>query len=61
MTIRERLKSQRGATRLGFVDILTVLVLLGILLFASYLQFPAYQRQAQLVSPAPAAPSPAQK
>ena len=34
----------RGATHLGFVDILTVVILLGILLWAATLQFPAYER-----------------
>ena len=34
----------RGATHLGFVDILTAIVLLGILLWAATLQFPAYER-----------------
>jgi hypothetical protein len=34
----------RGATQLGFVDILTALILLGILLWAATLQFPAYDR-----------------
>ena len=35
---------ERGATHLGFVDILTALILLGILLWAATLQFPAYER-----------------
>jgi hypothetical protein len=34
----------RGATHLGFVDILTAVILLGILLWAATLQFPAYER-----------------
>lgn len=42
----------RGATHLGFVDILTAVILLGILLWAATLQFPAYERP-------PAAPKPA--
>ena len=33
-----------GATQLGFVDILTVVILLGILLWVATLQFPAYER-----------------
>jgi multisubunit Na+/H+ antiporter MnhB subunit len=41
----------RGATQLGFVDILTAAILLGILLYAATLQFSAYSRP-------PAAPSP---
>jgi hypothetical protein len=34
----------RGATQLGFVDILTAAILLGILLWAATLQFSAYNR-----------------
>jgi len=34
----------RGATHLGFVDILTAVILLGALLWAATLQFPAYER-----------------
>jgi hypothetical protein len=40
----------RGATRLGFVDVLTVVVLLGILLYAATMQFAVYKV-------APAAPA----
>lgn len=43
MTIPERFKSQRGATRIRVTDIIVILVLLGILLFASISQFPIYQ------------------
>ncbi len=50
MIIPEHLKTPRGATNLGFLDILVALILLGVLLFASYLQFPNYQR---LASPPP--------
>jgi hypothetical protein len=32
----------RGATHLGFVDILTAVILLGILLYAATLQFSVY-------------------
>lgn len=32
----------RGATQLGFVDILTAVILLGILLYAATLQFAVY-------------------
>ncbi|MGO9607474.1 MAG: hypothetical protein ACLQAT_29435 [Candidatus Binataceae bacterium] len=60
MAMFERLKSQRGATHLGFLDILTALVLLGILVFVSYLQFSNYQRPtaspSAVPSGAPAAP-----
>jgi hypothetical protein len=41
----------RGATQLGFVDVLTAVILLGILLYASTLQFSVYNR-------APLAPTP---
>ncbi|HEV2169759.1 MAG TPA: hypothetical protein VGR40_02370 [Candidatus Binatus sp.] len=34
----------RGATNLGFVDILTAAIVLAILLWAATLQFPAYDR-----------------
>jgi hypothetical protein len=33
-----------GATQLGFLDILTAVVLLGILLYAATLQFSVYDR-----------------
>ena len=55
MTISERFKSQQGATRLGVMDIVAALILLGVLVFASYLEFPNYRR---LAAPSPA-PSPA--
>jgi hypothetical protein len=35
---------ERGATRPGVLDILTVLILLAVLLWASWMQFPAYNR-----------------
>ena len=41
----------RGATQLGFVDVLTAVIVLGILLYAATLQFSAYNRP-------PAAPIP---
>jgi len=34
----------RGATHLGFVDILTAVIVLGILLYAATLQFSVYNR-----------------
>jgi hypothetical protein len=34
---------ERGATQLGFVDILTAVVLLGILLYVATLQFAVYK------------------
>jgi hypothetical protein len=58
MTISGRFKSQRGATRLGVMDILAALILLGVLVFASYLEFPNYRRPAvSSPAPSPAAPS----
>lgn len=45
----------RGATHLGFVDILTVAILLGILLYAATLQFSVYSRPPALPPPAAAA------
>ena len=53
MTIRERLRSQRGAIQLGLMDIVVALLLLGILVSVAYLQFPVYQRSQS----APSAPS----
>jgi hypothetical protein len=50
--MRELIGLARGATHLGFLDILTAAILLGILLWAATLQFPAYDRP-------PAAPTPA--
>ena len=41
----------RGATHLGFVDILTAVILLGILLWAATLQFPAYERSPVATTP----------
>ena len=41
----------RGATQLGFVDILTAAIVLAILLYAATLQFSVYDRP-------PAAPTP---
>jgi multisubunit Na+/H+ antiporter MnhB subunit len=34
----------RGATQLGFVDVLTAVILLGILLYAATVQFSVYNR-----------------
>lgn len=41
---------ERGATQLGFVDIITAVILLGILLYVATLQFAVYKLP-------PAAPS----
>ncbi len=43
---------RRGAAQLGIMDVLTALVLLGLLLYASWKQFPAFNRP---VAPPPAA------
>jgi hypothetical protein len=43
MTWRLR-ESCRGATRLGFADIIVIAIVMAILLFASWKQFPAYDR-----------------
>jgi len=34
----------RGATQLGFVDVITAAILLGILLYAATIQFSVYHR-----------------
>jgi multisubunit Na+/H+ antiporter MnhB subunit len=43
----------RGATQLGFVDVLTAVILLGILLYASTLQFSVYNRAPLTANPNP--------
>lgn len=40
----ERLYFKRGATHLGFLDVLTAVILLGILLFAATMQFKIYKQ-----------------
>ncbi len=42
--MREFNRLTRGATQLGFVDILTAVILLGILLYAATVQFSVYNR-----------------
>jgi multisubunit Na+/H+ antiporter MnhB subunit len=42
--MREINRLTRGATQLGFVDILTAVILLGILLYAATVQFAVYSR-----------------
>lgn len=37
-------EASRGATRLGFADIIVIAIVLAILLFASWKQFPTYNR-----------------
>ncbi len=46
---------RRGATQLGLLDVLTALILLAILVWVAWMQFPAYHPAAD--SPAPAARS----
>lgn len=55
-TIR-RLLSGSGATQLRFVDVLTALVLLALLVWAAYMQFPVYRQLGRAGYGAPAAPS----
>jgi predicted lipid-binding transport protein (Tim44 family) len=39
-----KLLSNQGATQLGFLDVLTALILLALLIWAASRQFPAYHR-----------------
>jgi hypothetical protein len=53
--------SHRGATRLGFTDVLVVAIVTSILLFAAWEQFPAYNRAfapRRILSPASSVPKP---
>ncbi len=49
----------RGATRLGLVDVIVVLIVLAILLWASWKQFPAYRRPPAPIPAVTPAPFPA--
>jgi len=49
----------RGATRIGLLDVLTALILLALLLWASWEQFPAY-RAAAIPAATPGAAAPDQ-
>jgi hypothetical protein len=51
MKLSKRLSSS-GATRPGFLDVLTAAVLLAILLWASWKQFPAYDNDHPAAIPA---------
>lgn len=52
-------KSKRGAAPLGLLDVLTALVLLAILLYASWKQFPAFKdRIGSAPLPSERAPAP---
>ena len=44
------LRFERGATQLGFVDVLTAVILLGILLWVATLQFAVYKTPPAAVS-----------
>jgi multisubunit Na+/H+ antiporter MnhB subunit len=44
MRMRGLNRLARGATQLGFMDILTAAILLGILLYAATMQFSVYNR-----------------
>ena len=41
----------RGATQLGFLDVLTAVIVLGILLYAATLQFSVYNRPLATANP----------
>jgi len=60
--MRLRLQESYGsATRLGFVDIVVIAIVMAILLFASWKQFPAYNRPftpRRILTPAPRLPPP---
>jgi hypothetical protein len=60
MTWRLR-ESCRAATRLGFADIIVIAIVMAILLFASWKQFPAYNRPftpRAIRTPVPRVPTP---
>ncbi|MFZ1120356.1 MAG: hypothetical protein WAN81_08995 [Candidatus Binataceae bacterium] len=60
MTLRLS-ESYCGATRLGFADIVVVAIVMAILLFASWEQFPAYNRPftpRAILTPASRLPAP---
>jgi hypothetical protein len=53
--------SHRGATRLGFSDVIVIAIVMAILLFAAWKQFPAYNRPftpRRILSPASRPPAP---
>jgi hypothetical protein len=53
-----KLLSGIGATQLRFVDVLTALIILGILVWAAYLQFPVYRQLGPAGNGAPTEQSP---
>jgi len=51
----------RGATRLGFADVVVIAIVMALLLFASWKQFPAYNRPftpRRILTPASRLPAP---
>jgi len=50
----------RGATQLRVLDVLTALILLAVLLWASWKQFPAYENYSSVGGPS-AAPADSQR
>jgi len=53
--MRDSIDWHGAATQLGFVDILTAAILLGILLYAATLQFSVYNRPPAATTPTAAA------
>jgi len=54
-------ESHRGATRLGLADIIVIAIVMALLLFASWKQFPAYNRPFKprpILTRAPRLPTP---
>jgi hypothetical protein len=51
-----KLVSGAGATQLRFVDVLTALIILGILVWAAYMQFPVYRQLGPAGNGAPTEP-----
>ncbi len=53
-------ESYGGATRLGFADVIVIAIVMALLLFASWEQFPAYNRPfipRAIRTPAPRVPT----
>jgi hypothetical protein len=54
-------ESHRGATRLGFADIIVIALVMALLLYAAWKQFPAYNRPftpRPIITPALRLPAP---
>jgi hypothetical protein len=52
-------RTHRGAARIGFADVLVIAIVMALLLFAAWKQFPAYNRPftpRPILTPAPRAP-----